>query len=144
MPGFARDAAEQGQLFDAEFRGRVLDWQTDPPRDPRRSQPKSEEWQGNRHRAGCMRPKETAPPSAIAGANHIAAYEPARSVRALRATSPEVTHSSKCRCVTETRQRVRPIAVRLRKAAFGRNAKVSPIWPSVRLDDDNIPRKCIR
>src|SRR5207253_5412036 len=47
MPGFARDAAEQGQLFDAEFRGRLLDWQADPPRNPGRSQPKSEEWQGN-------------------------------------------------------------------------------------------------
>src|SRR5207249_2762198 len=96
------------------------------------------------HRAGCTRPKEIAPPSAIAGANHIAPYEPARSVRALRATSPEVTHSSKCRRVMNTRQSVRPIAVRLRKASFGRNAKVSPIWPSVRFDDASIPRKCIR
>src|SRR6266487_3853113 len=66
--------------------------------------------------AGCMTPKETAPPSAIAGANHIAAYELARSVRALRATSPEVTHSSKYRRVINTHKRVRPIAVRLRKA----------------------------
>ena len=89
-------------------------------------------------------PKEIAPPSAIAGANHIASYEPARSVRALRATSPEVTHSSKCRRVMNTRQSVRPIAVRLRNASFGRNAKVSPIWPSVRFDDASIPRKCIR
>src|SRR5437762_2788611 len=94
--------------------------------------------------AGCMTPKETALANAIAGANHIAAYEPARSVRALRATSPEVTHSSKYRRVINTRQSVRPIAVRLRKASFGRNAKVSPIWLRVRFADANIPRKCIR
>src|SRR5207237_6201775 len=32
----------------------------------------------------------------------------------------------------------------LRKASFGRNAKVSPIWLGARFADANIPRKCIR
>ena len=34
MPGLARDPAEQGQLFGAQFRGRLLDGQADPPGDP--------------------------------------------------------------------------------------------------------------
>ena len=47
MPGLARDAVEQSQLFEAQFRGRLLDGQADPPCDPGRHQPKNEEWQGN-------------------------------------------------------------------------------------------------
>src|SRR5438105_14997905 len=87
-----------------------------------------------------MTPNETALANAIAGANHIAAYEPARSVRALRATSPEVIHSSKYRRVLNSRQSVWPNAVRLRKASVGRTAKRRPSWPSVGFSDVMLAR----
>src|SRR5205814_6212495 len=45
-------------------------------------------------RAGCMRLKETTPPSAIAGPNHIHAYESAKQLRAPHAPSLEATHPS--------------------------------------------------
>ena len=62
-----------------------------------------------------------------------------------RATSPEVTHSSKSSPRDQHAPKCLADCVRLRKASFGRNAKVSPIWPSVAFRADaGIPRKCIR
>ena len=42
---------------------------------------------------------------------HCRIQEPPSSVRALRATSPEVTHSGECRRVINTRQSVWPIVL---------------------------------